>query len=63
MQCLKRYCLCRRWETAQKNICRIVFLLEIREVILMLREMRVPDWGDMMEIYKQSLEKGDVTDC
>ena len=23
--------------------------------------MRASDWGDMMEIYKQSLEKGDVT--
>lgn len=27
----------------------------------MIREMRASDWGDMMEIYKQSLEKGDVT--
>ena len=27
----------------------------------MMREMRASDWGDMMEIYKQSLEKGDVT--
>lgn len=29
--------------------------------IHMIREMRASDWGDMMEIYKQSLEKGDVT--
>ena len=27
----------------------------------MIREMRASDWGDMMEIYKQSLEKGDIT--
>lgn len=27
----------------------------------MIREMRASDWGDMMEIYKQSMEKGDVT--
>lgn len=27
----------------------------------MIRQMRESDWDDMMEIYKQSLEKGDVT--
>ena len=27
----------------------------------MIREMRVSDWDDMVQIYKQSLEKGDVT--
>ena len=27
----------------------------------MIREMRVSDWDDMTRIYKQSLEKGDVT--
>lgn len=27
----------------------------------MIREMRVDDWDDMTRIYKQSVEKGDVT--
>lgn len=27
----------------------------------MIREMRVSDWNEMMDIYKQSLERGDVT--
>lgn len=27
----------------------------------MIREMRASDWDDMVQIYKQSLEKGDVT--
>lgn len=27
----------------------------------MIREMRVSDWDEMVEIYKQSLRKGNVT--
>lgn len=27
----------------------------------MIREMRESDWNEMMDIYKQSLERGDVT--
>ena len=28
---------------------------------IVISEMRASDWDDMVQIYKQSLEKGDVT--